>query len=511
MAGAGPHALLTVAEMALADALAIAGGVPGSVLMEAAGAGVAAAICRRWAPRPLLVLCGPGKNGGDGFVAARVLAEAGWPVRLASMGPRGSYRGDALLAAQRWLGPVEPLEAVLAEGGLAEGGLGGSPLVVDALFGAGLSRPLEGVALAVVNAVIKRGLPVVAVDVPSGVDGDSGAILGASPMADLTVTFFRLKPGHVLVPGRQRCGRVEVVDIGIPATVLGEINPVAAANHPDLWLAGWPGPRYDGHKYQRGHALIAGGGRMTGAARLAALAALRVGCGLVGVACPPESQMIYGLAAAALLVEPVTGAAEFGALLGRGRRTAVLLGPGNGVTPELLERVLAALASPLAVVLDADALTAFAGAPETLFCAVKSASGRCVLTPHEGEFARLFPVEAALTGKIARARAAAARVGAVVVLKGADTVIASPDGRVVINHNAPPDLATAGSGDVLAGLAVGLLAQGLPAVEAAAAAAWLHGEAALRVGPGLIADDLPQALPGVLRDLRAAPPRLSRI
>ena len=507
MTGGFPHALLSVAEMARADALAIAGGVPGIDLMEAAGAGIVAAIRAHWPRRPVLALCGPGNNGGDGFVAARLLAGAGWPVRLFLLGERAALKGDAALAAARWSGPVEPLAALLEGDGPGGDGLGGEPLVIDALFGAGLSRPLEGAARAAIEAVTARRLPLVAVDVPSGVHGDSGAELGAAPWAELTVTFVRRKPGHLLLPGRLRCGRVEVVDIGIPAAVLEEIRPAAAANQPGLWLPLWPGPRPDGHKYQRGHALIAGGGVMTGAARLAARAALRVGSGLVSVACPPEARQVYSLTAAALLVEPLESEAAFAALLGARRTSAVLLGPGNGVSPALRERVLATLAAGLPAVLDADALTAFAVDPEPLFAAL---SARCLLTPHEGEFARLFAakaepvekIEAEPVGKVEKARAAARRSRAVVLLKGADTVIAAPDGRVAITENAPPDLATAGAGDVLAGLAVGLLAQGLPAFEAAAAAAWLHGAAAAAFGPGLIADDLPEALPMVLRELR---------
>ncbi len=490
----GAHCLLTVAEMGRADALAIAGGVAGVALMEAAGAAVAAALRARWQPRPLLVLCGPGNNGGDGFVVARLCAAAGWPVRVFLLGERGALKGDAAVMAARWAGPVEPLAALL-EGDA----LDGAPLVVDALFGAGLSRPLEGAALAAVEAVTARQLSVVAVDVPSGVDGDSGAVRGAAMPAALTVTFFRRKPGHLLLPGRSYCGRLESAQIGIPAAVLEQIQPATAANHPALWLAHWPEPRLDGHKFQRGHALIGGGGRMTGAGRLAALAALRVGAGLVSVACPPETQLVYSLAAAALLAEPVSGLADFSALLAGGRRNAVLLGPGSGVSLELRQRVLAVLAAGLALVLDADALTAFAPEPESLFCLLNQ---RCLLTPHAGEFARLFPKEAGLAGKLEQARAAAAHSGAVILLKGADTVIAAPDGRVILNDNAPAELATAGAGDVLAGLAVGLMAQGVAAFEAAAAAAWLHGAAATLAGPGLIADDLPVRLPAVLKRLR---------
>ena len=487
------HALLSVAEMGRADALAIAGGVPGIDLMEAAGAGVAAAIRERWTPRPALVLCGPGNNGGDGFVVARVLAEAGWPVRLALLGSREALGGDAALAAARWSGSVEPLAGAL---GRAEGE--GAPLVVDALFGAGLSRPVAGEAAALLTAVADRRCPVAAIDVPSGVHGDSGQVLGVAVPADLTVTFFRKNPGHLLLPGRALCGDLRVVDIGIPASVLEAIGPRAVENGPAGWLDRWPGPRSDGHKFSRGHALIAGGARMTGAARLAARAALRVGAGLVTVACPPEAHLIYACALTAIMVEPLADAAAFAALLGDGRRNVVLLGPGAGVSDDLRARVMATLGLGRAAVLDADALSAFGPAPEPLFARL---TPRCLLTPHEGEFARLFPDLAAEPDKLARARAAAARSGAVVLLKGADTVIAAPDGRAAINANAPPDLATAGSGDVLAGLAVGLIAQGLEAFEAACAAAWLHGAAATRAGRGLIAEDLADRVPAVLGGL----------
>jgi NAD(P)H-hydrate epimerase len=485
------RALLTVAEMQRADAAAIAGGVPGPVLMENAGAAVAREIRARWAPRPVAVLCGPGNNGGDGFVVARLLAEAGWPVRLGLLGTRAALKGDAAQAAQRWTGAVESLERGL---------LDGAPLVVDALFGAGLARPLDGVTLGVVEAM--AGLTVVAVDVPSGVHGDTGAVLGAAPAAALTVTFFRKKPGHLLLPGRLRCGETVVADIGIPGAVLDGIAPRQWENGPELWIARYPWPRAESHKYARGHAVVMGGDRMTGAGRLAARAALRVGAGLVTVACPPEAFAIYAAGSPSLIVEPVGDDEAFAALLADARKNAVLLGPGAGVGVHTRARVLTALDAGKACVLDADALTSFAGAPADLLDRLPNEmNGRCVLTPHEGEFARLFDAKG---DKLTRARAAAARCGAVVVLKGADTVVAAPDGRAVLNANAPPELATAGAGDVLAGLILGLLAQGMDAFDAACAAAWLHGEAATQVGPGLIAEDLPDALPAVLRRLRAS-------
>jgi len=481
--------LLAVAEMYRADALTMAGGVPGPVLMEAAGAAVARAVCERWAPHPTAVLCGPGNNGGDGFVIARLLLEAGWPVRLALLGTRSALRGDAAVAAERWGGPVEAADPAI---------LDGNPLVIDALFGAGLARPLDGMAKAIVEAM--AGRTVVAVDVPSGVHGDSGEVMGVAPQAALTVTFFRRKPGHLLLPGRALCGEVIVADIGIPDTVLDAIDPKTLVNGPTLWRRRYPWPRLDGHKYARGHAVVLGGARMTGAARLAARAALRVGAGLVTVASPPQAVPIYAASSPSLIVADVEDAAAFEALIGDSRKNAVLLGPGAGIGPNTRARVLSALEAGKACVLDADALTSFADSPSDLLDRLNE---RCLLTPHEGEFARIFPdIATAAGGKLSRARAAAALCGAVVLIKGADTVVAAPDGRAAINTNAPPDLATAGSGDVLAGIALGLLAQGMNGFDAACAAVWLHGETANTVGPGLIAEDLPDALPAVLKRLK---------
>ncbi len=389
-----------------------------------------------------------------------------------------------------WTGPVEPLAPAL---------LDGAGVAIDAMFGAGLARPLEGAANAMVDALGIRAIPIVAVDVPSGLDGASGAVLGAAPKAALTVTFFRKKPGHLLLPGRALCGTVMLAEIGIPGGVLAAIGPKTHENGPALWLDAFPWPALDGHKYARGHLLVRGGAVMTGAARLGARAAARVGAGLVTVAAPAAAWPVYAAALTGVIVQPVAGPADFAGLLADPRRNAVLIGPGAGADDATRAAVLAALAAGRAVVLDADALTIFAGDPGALFTAI---AGPAVLTPHEGEFAKLF---GALPGdKLARARAAAARSGAVVVLKGADTVIAAPDGRAVINVNGPPELATAGSGDVLAGMIAGLLAQGLDPFRAASCAAWMHGAAASEFGPGLVAEDLIDTLPRVLRRLRAA-------
>jgi hydroxyethylthiazole kinase-like uncharacterized protein yjeF len=485
------RALLTPRQMGEADRLAIAGGVGGLALMEAAGLAVADAVSRRWPPRPIAVLCGPGNNGGDGFVAARVLRERGWPVRLALLGERAGLRGEAAAAAARWPGAVAPLAPEV---------LGDAGLVIDGLFGAGLARPLAGAARAVVEAIGRRAVPVVAIDVPSGIDGESGEVRGAAPRAAVTVTFFRKKPGHLLLPGRLHCGEVVLAPIGIADGVLDDIAPDTAENDPAWWRELLPRPGPASHKYSRGHALVAGGAVMTGAARLAAQAALRMGAGLVTVAAPAAAFAVYAAALTGIIVQPVGGLEDVRALLSDPRRNAALIGPGAGVAPETREKALAILQAGRSSVLDADALSVFADDPAALFAAI---GAPCVMTPHEGEFARLFERAGS---KPERARRAARRSGAVILLKGADTVVAAPDGRVAINANAPPGLATAGSGDVLAGIVLGLLAQGMDAFAAAAAAAWIHGQAARRIGAGLIAEDLAGALPAVLRALAAALP-----
>ena len=481
-------ALLRVEQMYQADRLTMERHLPGIELMENAGAGAARAISARWPAGRAAVLCGPGNNGGDGFVIARHLKAAGWELRLGLLGKADKLTGDAAEMAKRWDGGVEKLAVDL---------LDGVDLVVDAIFGAGLTRAVSGVARDLIEAAAARGLAVAAVDVPSGVDGDTGAVLGAAFDAALTVTFFRRKPGHLLLPGRVKCGAVGVVDIGIPAAVLDEIAPDTFANEPALWRGAYPWSRVEGHKYDRGHAVVLSGpAHATGAARLAARAALRAGAGLVSVASPPDALLVNAAHLTAVMNRKVADADAWDALLADKRLNAILLGPGNGVTERTRAYALAALAAGKLTVLDADALTVFQESPGDLFQAI---TAPCVLTPHDGEFARLFDPAG---DRLARARAAAQASGAVVLLKSSDTVIAGPDGRAAINANAPPELATAGAGDVLAGLILGLMAQAMPAFEAACAAAWLHGAAATEVGPGLIAEDLPEALPAVLRRLK---------
>ncbi len=478
-------ALLTVAQMGEADRRTIAAGTPGAELMERAGAAVAAEIMRRFPRQPAVVLCGPGNNGGDGFVAARHLAEAGWPVRLGLLGSRAALKGDAAIHAARWPGPLMDLTPDL---------LDGAGLAIDALFGAGLGRPIDGAAAIMLKAVAERGIALVGVDLPSGVQGDTGADLGAVRAA-LTVTFERKKPGHLLLPGRDLCGETVVAPIGLDSAALDAIAPACWENGPSLWGAALPRPAAAAHKYGRGHALVLGGYPMTGAARLAARGAARIGAGLVSVAVPAAALPVYAASLLSIMVRPLDEPADLDRLLADGRFNALLIGPGAGASEATRETVLKLLGTGRATVLDADALSIFAGRVPTLQAAIH---GPVVLTPHEGEFARLFDLAG---DKLARARAAAQATGAVILLKGSDTIVAAPDGRAVINANAPPYLATAGAGDVLAGFIQGLLAQGVPAFEAAAAASWIHGAAAAEFGPGLIAEDLPEQVPAVLRAL----------
>jgi NAD(P)H-hydrate epimerase len=479
--------------MSQADGLAIAGGVPGHVLMENAGRAVADEVSRRYPDvRAVSVLCGPGNNGGDGFVAVRHLVDRGYAVRLGFTGDPSRLPTDAAAMARKWTGAVEPLDRKL---------LTKADVVVDALFGAGLARPIDGAFAKLIEAVNESGLPVIAVDVPSGVDGTTGMVRGVAVRAAATVTFFRLKPGHLLLPGRELCGETRVADIGIPDSVLETIKPKTFANQPGLWLSHFPWPKSEAHKYARGHAVVVSGPVFsTGAARLGAMGALRAGAGLVTVASPNDAVTVNASHLTAIMVRPVDDAKDLAGLLADERKNAVLIGPGIGVGERTKTMVLAALASEAAVVLDADAITSFANDAAALFAAIRARRAPVALTPHEGEFVRLFgPVGEG--AKLEAAHAAAARSGAIVLLKGADTVVAAADGRASINATSSPWLATAGTGDVLAGMVLGLLAQRVESFAAVSAAVWMHGRAAQLYGPGLIAEDLPKMLPAVVEDL----------
>ena len=498
-----PHCLLTTAEMAAADRAAIAAGTPGIDLMEAAGAAAAREIRLRWRPRPANILCGPGNNGGDGFVIARLLLQSGWPVSVFHAPHPERLQGDARIAFDRWA---------------AAAGAGGKPaetsewrteavdradLIVDALFGAGLTRPVSGLAAALLVRAAQRrqtgGAPVVAVDVPSGVDGDSGACLGPVAPADLTVTFFRAKPGHYLLPGREMCGALAVRDIGIPDTVLDAIAPQIAINAPALWRHALRPPAPEDHKYTRGHVLVVAG-EMPGASALAARAAARAGAGMVTVGWFAEDEAAVrpffdARLPAAILRRNLGETTDLAPFCRERKVRAILAGQGFGRGAGRRGKLAEIARLPFACILDADAI----------FPDVSTMDGQSgpsdagiVLTPHAGEFERIAGAGDEGASKVERTRRAAAESGGTIVHKGYDTVIAAPDGRAAIGANALPGLASAGTGDVLAGIVAGLRAQGMPPYEAACAAAWCHAESARLCGPGLLADDLPDRLPDVL-------------
>ncbi len=507
-----PLELLTTGQMAEADRRTIAAGVPGMILMEnasAALAGVISQILQKTSGRRILVLCGPGNNGGDGFVAARLLRTQRYKVRVAALTSPGELRGDAARAAAAWTGETSSIWDV---------DFAGVDLVIDALYGTGLSRDLDARTISLVNRLNEwrrtTGQKVVSVDIPSGVDGTTGGVRGAAVEADVTVTFFRLKTGHLQLPGRLLCGRLVCAHIGIRPSALEGLGVNAFINEPDLWQSRLPLPQIEGHKYSRGHAVVvSGGASFTGASRLSAAAALRAGAGLVTLATPADALAINAGALTAVMVRVADGAAGLSAMLADRRMNVVAIGPGLGAGEAGCSQVEAALASGggrRAVVLDADALTGFAAEPERLWRAIGSAAGDVVMTPHAGEFSRLFPAAAGIVAKLDRTRAAAQLSGAIVLHKGPDTVIAAPDGRAAILPEASPWLATAGSGDVLTGIVAGLLAQGMEGFLAACCAAWMHARAASLFGPGLIADDLIDTLPMVWRELSGVVPDLVR-
>lgn len=491
-----PAALLTADESRSAEKDAISAGASGESLMENAGKAVIDLVTQQYKPRPALVVCGTGNNGGDGFVIARMLKEKNWPVTLAILGNADAIKGDAKKARDKWNMSGGATRSFTADM------LKESQLVIDAVFGTGLDRPLEGEIKSTVNAINASKLPVVSVDIASGINTDTGVVMGAAIRAAHTVTFVRAKPGHILLPGKAHMGELHVYDIGISGD---RVAPSCFLNAPALWKDSFPVLAPEAHKYSRGHSLLIGGDmHSTGAARLAALSALRVGSGLVSVASTPSALPIYAMTLTSVMTKPCGNPAQLAALLADKHINATLVGPGGGVNDAMREQVLQLLATSKGCVIDADAISVFKPNAKALFAAIAArpcasdAGSSTVLTPHEGEFERLFSIEGPRT---LRVKQAAKLSKAVVLLKGNDTVIAAPDGRIAINANAPVWLATAGSGDVLAGIITGLMAQGMPAFEAACAGAWIHGEAAAQFGPGLISEDIPALIPGVLKNL----------
>jgi len=481
--------ILTVKEMYELDAVTMSMGVPGIQLMENAGYAVVEEICKRWSRCNVSVLCGPGNNGGDGFVIARLLREAGYTIRLGLLGSISQLKGDAAMAAKKWNSKPERLEVDI---------LDNSNLVIDAIFGAGLNRYLSAELMTIVDKVNELDVPCVSVDVPSGVHGDNGQVLGSAIQANICVTFCRRKPAHLLVPGRTLAGETIVANIGIPEVAVSKMPKNTSENTPSEWLSNYPWPKINEHKYNRGHALVMGGEAIkSGAARLGAKAALRIGAGLVTILAPNPSLDIYASQLTAIMLGSLL---DLESHLDDKRKNAVLVGPGFGVGAGTRDIIFKILRTGKICVLDADALTSFDNYSTELFNSIHS---KVVLTPHHGEFVGLFGVNKKHNiSKVEQAREAAECSGAIVIYKGPDTVIAAPDGRVVINTNASPHLATAGSGDVLAGFVLGLAAQGMELFEASSAAVWLHGEISRKFGPGLISEDLADALPTELNLLR---------
>ncbi|AGB71173.1 MULTISPECIES: bifunctional ADP-dependent NAD(P)H-hydrate dehydratase/NAD(P)H-hydrate epimerase [Rhizobium] len=480
--------LLTPDAMSCVDRVAAASGISSYGLMEKAGQAVAAAALRHF-PGALryVILCGPGNNGGDGYVAARALQQAGADVQLFHLGDPQRLKGDAARAFADC-----PINGAAFSGYAPMTG----DVVIDAVFGAGLSRPVPDDVAAIIARVNEIGMPVIAIDLPSGLDGRSGRILGAAFRAVRTVTFMTRKPGHLLLPGRDLCGELGVFDIGIPDRIVrAHADRLLAENKPAQWQAAIPSAGVETHKYKRGHLVVfSGGPNATGAARMSAMAGLRAGAGLVTIASPSEALGVNASLLTSIMLHAVDDEAALRTWLTDRRLSTFILGPGFGAGEKARQFCLALADRHL--VLDADGITSFRDEPQRLFDAFAEGPTRLVLTPHEGEFGRLFPDIAAdeTLSKIDKARAAAKRTHAAIIYKGADSVIAAPDGRALINANAPPWLATAGSGDVLAGIVGGLMAQGAPAFEAAAAGVWLHGLAGQHAGKGLTAEDLVVAI-----------------
>ncbi|EJN01643.1 bifunctional ADP-dependent NAD(P)H-hydrate dehydratase/NAD(P)H-hydrate epimerase [Phyllobacterium sp. YR531] len=497
------HEILTPAEMSEADAATIKAGIhDGYRLMRNAGNAIARHLLRYYGDASEFhVLCGPGNNGGDGYVVAEILECSGASVRLwATCQPKPGT--DAALAAKAC--PVDAKD-------ISDFTPSPGSVIVDALFGAGLNRELSGKAAAAIKSANEPGCHRVAIDVPSGLDGLTGHVLGTALNADATITFFRKKPAHLLYPGRTLCGEVIVADIGIADDVLNAIEPRCFENTPALWQSQLPRTEENTHKYARGHvAVFSGGSTSTGAARMSALTAARSGAGAVTLLSPEEALAANAAHLTSIMLHKCENRHDLALFTETRKVAAFVLGPAFGIGVKAREFALALLSETDAgLVFDADVITSFKDERDALFDATARLDDiRLVLTPHEGEFKRLFPEinQTAMPSKVERARAAAKLAGAIIIYKGADTVIASPDGRAAINSNGTPLLATAGSGDVLAGLTAGLLAQGMPTFEAACAAVFVHGAAAHALGFGLIAEDLPAAAGKIIGQLLANKP-----
>ncbi len=517
-----PYLLLTPEQTRLAEKKANevgshGGGVSSTQLMERAGSAVVQLIehlqkeqqpalqknntaeAQKIKSPTIAILCGPGNNGGDGFVIARLLKEKGWNVRVGLYGERSSLKGDAAFMADLFDGKIQPMTPAI---------LDGVELIVDAIVGIGISRPIEGPLAEMIGAVNSHSAEVIAVDIPSGINANDGTIMGTAIIANRTLTFITRKPGHVLLPGRVHCGITDIAAIGIADPIIASLSPNLIVNDIGVWGQNWPRPNMMTHKYERGSvAVLSGGVSSTGAARLSARGALRIGAGVVTVLSPPSAVMVHANHLTSIMIESCNDLEALTNNLSDPRLGSVVAGPGLGLDDQLKNKILTVLKSHTICVIDADGLTGFADDPQALFKALRPTD---ILTPHHGEFVRLFPdIDIEKLGRVEAARMAADLCGAIIVYKGADTIIASPDGRASINVNAPPALATAGSGDVLAGFIAGLVSvraangQGslMPSFDAAMAGVWFHGAVGQSAGPGLIAEDLPDAVPTVIRQI----------
>ena len=476
--------LLSINQMADADKLAISSGASGLSLMEAAGRSVVREIRRRWTRRPVLIFVGPGNNGGDGFVVARILGDLGWPIKVIDVLERGEWTGESKVNAEKWCGKIEKYSGT---------GISDNTLIIDAIFGVGLARDVDDRITRIFNDIRDQGLLVVAVDIPSGIDGNTGKIRGAALRADLTVTFFRKKIGQLLMPGREYCGETVVKNIGILDEVLSQIGTIKYENVPMVWKEHFPNPAPHMHKYNRGSVAVVGHSMMVGASLLASAAARRIGAGLVTILFSENNLKWSPSVEPGCMYKQIKTSNELLDLVKEKRYTCVLVGPGNGQTENTKNNVISLLKNSITTVIDADALSVFHECPGELF---ENINGNVILTPHEGEFRRLF---GDFENKVEASIKASNLSKSIVVFKGYDTIIAEPKGRVAISSNASPYLATGGTGDVLSGLILGLIGQGMPIFEAACAAVWISGEISMKIGPGLIAEDVIKNIPSGLK------------
>lgn len=495
-----PGFCLSREEMKEAEQRAITHGVSGLQMMGCAGREIAKIIKKRFSNKDanILVLCGSGNNGGDGFVVAKHLHHAGYRVHAIAMTSLDQLAPDALYMAKQCNAPKTVYQG---DDRFWEEHLAKADLVIDALFGTGLSRPIEGNVFRLIEAVNKSSAKVIAIDIPSGIDANTGGLLGIAMNATMTVTFEAKKPGHILQPGKAYVGELQVVGIDIPTDVMASFTPSILRNTPMVWGKHLPIRPEASHKYHAGHLVVRGGEVLQGAAKLVSLSGLRVGAGLVTIAVPSKALPQYCASNLSVMQKPVDTVEEWNQFVSDPRVTAMVIGPGNGVGELTKQLVFASCRLGKSLVLDADGLTSVGGDIDSL---TQLTHDHVVITPHEGEWERCFARKLnSQDDKVTRARATASLLKGVVVLKGNDTVIASHDGRIVINDHTTSLLATAGTGDVLSGLIAGLMAAGMKPFEAACAAVWIHGDLALRTGIGMISEDLPDTIPEVLQSLYA--------